>query len=92
MKDIKLKNGLKLTVDETVLYENMEIVDEVAQVQAGNIFALSTLTLHLLGESNRKLLYDKLRGEDGKVSPTEVEQSVVEIITLMAQKEEDGKN
>lgn len=60
--------------------DNMELVDALADVEKGNVFAVSNVVTLLLGKNQKKRLYDFLRDEDGIVSAQTVSETIAEIL------------
>ena len=87
MKEGKLKNGFKYKVDENLL-DDMEMLDALAEAEE-NPLKISFVSKRLLGETQRKELYNHLRKEDGKVPVEETVQAIADILTSLG---EDGKN
>ena len=59
--------------------DNMELVDALADVENGNVFAVSNVVTLLLGAKQKKRLYDFLREED-IVSAQKVSETIAEIL------------
>lgn len=78
------KNGFAFEItDERV--DNMEIIDALADIDDGNLLAVSKVLTLLLGPEQKKKMYDFVRTEDGIVSAQTVSEMIVEI--LAAKKE-----
>lgn len=88
MKKIVLENGLELDVNESAL-NNMELFDALAEMTEGNALALSNVVKLMLGNDNRKKLYDYIRKEDGTVPLEQVDKCITEILNNLG---EQGKN
>lgn len=84
----ELKNGFKWDVDVKVL-NDMELIDAVAEAESENPAKISVVIKKLLGEKQRKALYNYVRDEDGIVPADVLADCVVEIITALG---EPGKN
>lgn len=84
MKHLKLDNGFELDVDEAA-FQDMELFDAVADMEAGNVLALSKVTAKILG-GQKAALYDFLRDEAGRVPIEAVSAAVVEIFQKGASK------
>ena len=84
----KLKNGFEYEVDDKIL-DDMEMVDALAEAQSTNPLAISTVIQKLLGDDQKKVLYDLVRRKDGTVPIEAVTNSVVEIFEQMGV---SGKN
>ncbi len=74
-----ISTGFAFEVDEKQL-DNMELVDAIAEVEE-NPVAVSRVIRMLLGDHQRKALYDSLRTEDGRVPVAALTQALVEIFT-----------
>lgn len=85
---ITTKSGFSCDIDPDVL-NNMELVDDLAEVQAGNALAISRVCLKILGKDNRTRLYDHVRNGAGRVPPDKVDAELGEILKGMGQQ---GKN
>lgn len=90
MAEIKgvTKGGFAYTLKESVK-DDMELVDALAEIDAGNGLAMSTVCLKLLGKEQRKKLYDHVRAEDGTVPIEAVGEAIQDILTGMGT---EGKN
>lgn len=84
----ELKNGFSFDVDENAL-DNMELIDAMAEAQEENPAMFSKAVLLLLGKDQRKMLYDHIRDDNGRVSVEAVTNSFVEIFEALG---EQGKN
>lgn len=85
MKEITLKNGLKLELDEKVM-DNMELVDTLAEASDEDPLAVSRMIKIVLGEEKRKQLYDSLRTQDGRVPVAGVSDALKEIFEAFGEK------
>ena len=65
MKTVDLSCGVKLEVDETV-FDDMEMVDRLIAFDRGEYATLPDLVGAVLGDQ-KKVLYDALRDERGRV-------------------------
>lgn len=84
----KLENGFEYQVDDAVL-DDMEMVDALSEAQSTNPLALSTVINKLLGDEQKKALYDAVRREDGTVPIEDITQSIVTIFQSIG---DEGKN
>lgn len=82
----KLKSGFEYQVDKDVL-NDMELLDLIVEVDT-NPLAISKVIKKLLGEDQRRKLYDHLRTEKGNVPVLAVSEAVAEIFKSSKQ----GKN
>ena len=85
MKEITLKNGLKLELDEKTM-DNMELVDVLADAADDDPLAVSRMGKLILGKEKRKMLYDSLRSEDGRVPVEAVSNAIKEIFEAFGEK------
>jgi hypothetical protein len=88
MRKVELKNGLCLELDEKVL-NNMELVDALEEASEESPLAISKIVKMVLGTENRKLLYESLRNEDGRVPMEAISDAIKEIFEAFGEK---GKN
>lgn len=73
-----LKSGFEFEIEESAL-DNMELLDAIAETEE-NTFAIGKVATLLLGEKQKKALYDHLRTDAGNI-PTEVfANALVEIM------------
>jgi len=84
----KTASGFEYQIPETA-FDNMELVDAIAECSGDNPFASSRMVSLVLGTEQKKRLYDYLRTEDGRVPTEAVLQAVNDIFTFCGQK---GKN
>ena len=78
------KNGFAFEIkDERA--DNMELIDALADIDDGNLLAVSKVLTLLLGPEQKKKMYDFVLTEDGIVSAQTVSEMIVEI--LAAKKE-----
>ncbi len=83
----KTQSGFEFEIDQKKM-DNMELLDAIAEIE-NNPLAISKVVKTILGESQRKALYDHLRTEDGRVPTKAVSEEIVEIVTATGQQ---GKN
>lgn len=76
----KTKSGFEFEIDETRL-DDMEFVEALADVEE-NFLKFPKVCNILLGEEQKKRLYDHLRTEDGKVPVQLMSETITEIMTL----------
>ena len=75
-----LKSGFEFEVADDVC-DNMELLDAVVDADE-NPLAVSKIVKLLLGEDQRRALYDHLRDESGRVPVLSVSNAVAEIFQL----------
>ena len=76
----KLKSGFEYKIEDHVL-DNMELLDAIAEVDQ-NPMVLSKVLKMLLGDEQRKKLYDHLRDpKNGNVPIVAVSDAVAEIFS-----------
>lgn len=79
--------GFKFKIDETQL-DDMEFLEALADIQ-DDVIAFPKVCKMLLGNEQKKALYDHLRDEKGKVPISAVERAITEI---MSRSGEQAKN
>lgn len=72
-----LKSGFEYQIEESTL-DNMELLDAIAEVEE-NPMGISKVVKMLLGEDQRRKLYDHLRTDRGNVPVAAVSDAVAEI-------------
>ena len=87
MKKGTTSTGFTFEINEAEL-DNMEFLDALSEATE-NVLQFSKVVKMLLGESQRKALYDHLRVEGGKVPIESVSSAVYEIMELAS---EETKN
>lgn len=87
MKKITLENGLTLDIDEEAL-NDMELLDDLADLDTGNGYAIPRVVTRLLGKEQKKTLYDSVR-VNGRAPVTAVVAATKEILDKLG---EQGKN
>ena len=88
MEKVKLKNGFTCEIDETIL-EDMELVEALADAEGANPLRIVDVVRTVLGEEQKKALYDHVRTENGRVPVDVITDCIMEIFENMG---EDGKN
>lgn len=93
MKSGKLQNGFKFKVEEASL-DDMELLEDLAEIDKGNILKYPSAIERILGKEQKAKLYDKIRDpETGKVTATATSEALTEIIEVLnSQTEDAGKN
>ena len=76
----KTKSGFEFEIDETRL-DDMEFVEALADVEE-NFLKFPKVCNILLGEEQKKRLYDHLRAEAGKVPVQLMSETITEIMIL----------
>ena len=85
LKEIKTSNGLLFQVDDNV-FDDMEVIDALAEMQKGDVGFVSgypMLVKKVLGDEQRKTMYDALRDENGRVPVQAVGETMGEILSLL---------
>lgn len=73
-------SGFRYDIDEKNT-DNMELVDAIAEVIDGDSLAVSKVCRLILGDAQRKRLYDHLRTADGRVPVEAVTREIIEIFS-----------
>lgn len=79
----KTASGFEYEIDPKAL-DNMELVDAIVEADESPL-AVSRVVKLLLGDKQRKALYDHLRTEDGNVPILAVSNAVAEIFRASGQ-------
>mgnify|MGYP007022418454 CR=1 FL=1 len=61
--------------------DDMELLDALIDIDAGNMIGLRNVIITLLGDDGRKKLYENNRGENGRVSASAVLEELHDILT-----------
>lgn len=88
MKKGKTKSGFEFQIEDSNL-DNMELLDALAEIDGGNVAALPRASALLLGNEQKKSLYNHLRSEKGNVPMESFMDEITEIMKIIG---EDGKN
>ena len=72
------ESGFKFSIDADAC-DDMEIVDALYEMDQGNLSASSFVVRQLLGEEQKRKLYDHVRGENGRVSGQKVMAELTDI-------------
>lgn len=83
------KTGFYYEIPDNV-FDNMELVDTIAEATEDDPVAISRLVKLTLGVEQRKKLYDHLRTEDGRVPTEKVFETVGEIFAAFGQQEKNS--
>ena len=76
----KTRGGFAFSLKESAM-DDMELVDALAEASSDNPLEISRVVRLLLGDEQRKRLYEFLRGDDGVVPASRVSETIVEIFT-----------
>lgn len=75
----KTKSGFAYSIDEENV--DQEFLDALSEAEDGNPLKVSKALRQLLGDEQRKRLYDHLRNEKGRVPIKDVMEAFTDIIT-----------
>lgn len=89
MIHVTTKSGFQFETSEN-LGDNMELLEALAEMDAGNILAMSRICKIVLGEDGKKKLYDHLRTEDGRVPVGDAVNAIKEIFEAAGKKEKNS--
>lgn len=81
------KSGFKFKIDEAVA-DDMEILEDIAKADT-DVSVFPSLLVKILGEDQKKALYEHLRGKNGRVSTTATVNEFTEIMNIAG---EETKN
>ena len=76
----KTESGFAFEIADNRL-GNIELIDELAAADSGNLLAVSRALTMLLGAEQKKALYDHVRTEDGLVPTEKVMAELTQIMT-----------
>ena len=79
---MKTSTGFEFTVPEGVA-DDMELLDALIDIDDGNLSGLRKAMTMLLGEDQRKALYEHCRSKTGRVSASAVLGAFKEILEAM---------
>jgi len=77
----RTKSGFEFEIDPDLL-DDMEFIDLLAEA-SDNGLLLPKILVFILGEEQKKALYEHLRGKNGKVSRAKVDETAGEIIEFL---------
>lgn len=72
--------GFNYEIKDTDL-DNMELIDALADLDNGNLLAVSKVITLLLGAEQKKSLYSFYRNDEGKVPLNLVSEAITEILS-----------
>lgn len=81
------KSGFAFEIQEEVL-DDMELLDAICEIEENPLMVSKVLKM-LLGNEQRKALYDNLRNEAGRVPASAVSEAIADIFSSCGQQ---GKN
>ena len=81
------KSGFEFEIDSNVL-DNMELVDALAEASE-DATQISKAIRMILGDEQRKKLYEHVRNEDGVVSVTAISDELLDMFDIIG---EEAKN
>lgn len=84
----KTKTGFFFSVEKEAV-DNMELIDDLADAEDGDPLAVSRICKRVLGNEQRKQLYDYLRTPEGRVPTEAVINAILDIFYAFGQ---EGKN
>lgn len=84
----KTKSGFHYQIPEDV-YDDIELVESLAQMYAGDLTAVPTVIEMVLGKEQKKQLYDHLRDDRGRTKATLVMNEMEEMLAAL---NNNGKN
>lgn len=87
VKKITLDNGFKAKV-ETDAMDDMELVEKLAALE-DNPLLLPAIITHVLGDEQKRALYDHLRTEAGRVPVAAVNEALQDLFEKLG---DDSKN
>lgn len=93
MKKLKgtTATGFSFEIDEEAR-DDMEILERLVDMSRGDITAAPDVLMSLLGEEQKKALYDHCRGKNGRVPSKKVIEELRNIFDTVKEEESDTKN
>lgn len=93
MKKIKgtTATGFQFIVDEEAR-DDMELLEKLSEMSKGDMTAMPAVLVSLLGEDQKKALYDHCRSKSGRVLATKVMSELEGIFKNIRDGETDTKN
>lgn len=79
MTHITTSTGFECEIDPIVM-DDMEVVDLVIRIESNDTLAYSNFLTKIMGEENKKALYEHIREEDGRVPISKISAEVAEVI------------
>ena len=82
MREVTTKSGFACRVDEEAL-DDIELMEELVELDRDNargVLKVPTMLDRLIGEEQRKALYEHLRAENGRVKTSAVVTELFSII------------
>ena len=86
----KTKSGFVFEIDEEAK-DDMELLEGLIQIDQGDLRSIPNVLVMLLGEEQKKALYDHCRGEDGVVPLDRVAEEMKDIFEAFSE-DPNGKN
>ena len=87
----KTESGFAFQIDEEAR-DDMELLDAILKLDAGEKQYMSEVVVRLLGEEQRDKLYDHCRGKSGRVLASKVLAEVNGIFEAIQNSDSDLKN
>lgn len=87
----KTESGFAFQIDEEAR-DDMELLDAILKLDAGERQYMSEVVERLLGEEQRNKLYDHCRGKSGRVLASKVLSEVNGIFEVIQNSDSDLKN
>ena len=87
----KTESGFAFSIDEEAR-DDMELLDAILKLDAGEKQYMSEVVVRLLGEEQRDKLYDHCRGKSGRVLASKVLAEVNGIFEAIQNSDSDLKN
>lgn len=85
MSKIKTQSGFTCEIDENAL-DDAELLEDLCALDEGAVYRFPSVIRKLLGEENKKRLYEHLRGEDGRVHTSALSTELQDIFSSLNSK------
>lgn len=87
LRHVVTPSGFECDIDPTIM-DDMEIVEDLAAIDAGDTLKIFSVIRRLLGEDGKKAMYDHVRTPDGRVP---VEATIEELSAIITALGDDAK-
>lgn len=79
---VQISGGFEADINPAVL-DDMLIIEDLAALDNGDLLKISGIMTKLLGAEGKKLLYEALQTEDGRVPVSAISEALAEIISAI---------
>ncbi|TDP59850.1 hypothetical protein [Aminicella lysinilytica] len=83
----KTQNGFEFVIEGDAM-DDIELLEDLAELDNGNLRVLTDTINRLLGEEQKKKLYDHCRNENGVAKASEIFAAIQEIFDVASEGED----